>query len=70
MKTYYNGPKGMRYGGAVTPKSKPKKKMMAGGMATNSPKNMMGTTDMPTMQPEPMPKKAMYGGMMNNRKMK
>ena len=44
MKNYYNGPKGMRYGGmsrkpmmygGTTSKSK-KKKMMAGGMAKNS----------------------------------
>jgi hypothetical protein len=45
MKTYYNGPKGMRYGGMSR---KPmmyggsagmgkKKKMMGGGMAKNSP---------------------------------
>lgn len=45
MKSYYNGPKGMRYGGMSrkpmmcggTAHKGKKKKMMAGGMAKNSP---------------------------------
>jgi len=45
MKSYYNGPKGMRYGGTARKPmmcggeahgTKKKKKMMAGGMAKNS----------------------------------
>lgn len=36
MKTYYNGPKGMRYGGTA------RKPMMCGGMPKKRKKKMMG----------------------------
>lgn len=62
MKTYYNGPKGMRYGGTARkpmmyggmPK-KPKKKMM-GGMAKNSTGMMTGMSMSSPMKPMKMAK--------------
>ena len=60
MKTYYNGPKGMRYGGTARkpmmyggmPK-KPKKKMM-GGMAKNSTEMSAGKQMTQPVQPMKM----------------
>jgi len=62
MKTYNNGPKGMRYGGTTRkpmmyggmPK-KPKKKMM-GGMAKNSTKMSAGKQMTQPVQPMKMAK--------------
>ncbi len=48
MKTYYNGPKGMRYGGST------RKPMMYGGMPKKRKKKMMGGMNTGMSMPKPM----------------
>jgi len=48
MKTYYNGPKGMRYGGST------RKPMMYGGMPKKRKKKMMGGMNTGMSTPTPM----------------
>ena len=48
MKTYYNGPKGMRYGGST------RKPMMYGGMPKKRKKKMMGGMNTGMSAPMPM----------------
>lgn len=48
MKTYYNGPKGMRYGGST------RKPMMYGGMPKKRKKKMMGGMNTGMSTPKPM----------------
>jgi len=48
MKTYYNGPKGMRYGGST------RKPMMYGGMPKKRKKKMMGGMNTGMSTPMPM----------------
>ena len=57
MKTYYNGPKGMRYGGST------RKPMMYGGMPKKRKKKMMGGMNTGMATPMPM------NNMMNRQKM-
>tara|TARA_R100000388_G_C7200680_1_gene138325 strand:- start:368 stop:652 length:285 start_codon:yes stop_codon:yes gene_type:complete len=57
MKTYYNGPKGMRYGGST------RKPMMYGGMPKKRKKKMMGGMNTGMSAPMPM------NNMMNRQKM-